>query len=439
MYKITANFLNKNKLFYKHQYGFREHHSTIHPITQYLNHIADINNKPNPELSMAVFLDLSKAFDTISHDILLDKLNKYGIRGIANDWFRSYLSDRKQYVDINGNTSSFHNLTCGVPQGSILGPLLYLIYVNDIAEATKSGVLSFADDTTLYLSNSNIKSLYEKGNQELNNLYKWFCANKLSLNTTKTKYIIIKPQQRIYCSDHLQLMINGNKVIKIANNLPEKSIKFLGMHIDENLSWKQHTNHINKKVSHAIFNINRAKHILPKSSLKTLYYALIHPHLMYGITLWGGANSSIINKTITLQKKAIRIISKASYNSHTEPLFKENNILKLKDLYEQQIAIFMHNWENNKLPTSFKNSFTQNCQINPTITTRQSNMFHIKPTKSKFVSNLPNIKFPSTWNKLKAAIDISNVNIKNKIKQYFISMYKNNIMCSNPNCKDCNQ
>jgi len=171
MYNITSKFLNKHNLFYKHQYGFRQKHSTIHPIIQYLNHIVEVNNKTSPEFSMAVFLDLSKAFDTISHNILLQKLSKLGIRGVANDWYRSYLSNRKQYVEVHGTSSDYKCIKYGVPQGSNLGPLLFLIYVNDISKATSANIISFADDTTLYLSDQNLVSLYEKGNQRLKELH----------------------------------------------------------------------------------------------------------------------------------------------------------------------------------------------------------------------------------------------------------------------------
>ncbi len=147
---------------------------------------------------MAVLCDLSKAFDVISHDILLRKLNTYGVRGIANDWFRSYLSDRHQYVEMEGNRSGILPIKIGVPQGSILGPLLYLIYVNDIGNSCKGNVLSFADDTTLYSSHSNIEQLFANANKHINDLYQWFCANRLSLNANKTKYIWLRKEDIKY-------------------------------------------------------------------------------------------------------------------------------------------------------------------------------------------------------------------------------------------------
>ena len=440
MFNNVVNFMNKQNLFYKNQYGFRQNHTTLHPIIQYLNHIADVNNKVKPELSLAVFLDLSKAFDTISHSILLEKLNNYGIRGTANDWFRSYLSNRKQYVEIHGTKSSYKSLTCGVPQGSILGPLLYLIYVNDIPQSCNSNILSFADDTTLYMSDTNINSLYKQANSELNDLYKWFCANKLSLNASKTKYIIIRPPQRNIDNNNLTLAINGQKISRISHDESEneKSFKFLGIHIDETLSWKYHINYINKKISNAVFHINKVKHNLPKSSLKTLYYALIHPHIMYGITLWGSACNASLKKTITLQKRALRIINKTPYNSHTEPLFKINNILKVNDLYEQQICIFMHKWENNKLPISFQDSYKLNCQVK-TVSTRQSNLFHVEQAKNQFIKNLPKYKFPTIWNKIKPNINSLHKSIQSQIKKHFISKYLCNIMCTNSNCHQCHK
>ena len=178
--------------------GFRPKHSTVHPILHLLNHCAEASNKIIPEYTLAIFCDLSKAFDVISHDILLKKLNTYGIRGNVNNWFRSYLSDRKQFVDIDENSSNNVNMQCGVPQGSILGPLLYLLYVNDISKSCRGNILSFADDTTLYMSNSNLNELFLEANSTINELFQWFCANRLSLNPTKTKYTIIRPFQQIF-------------------------------------------------------------------------------------------------------------------------------------------------------------------------------------------------------------------------------------------------
>ena len=150
----------------------------------------------NPEFTLTILCDLSKAFDVIDHKILLHKLHQYGIRGIVNKWFENYLKDRTQFVNFDDNDSTKRHILCGVPQGSILGPLLYLIYVNDIAKACDSNIFSFADDTTMVLSHSNLQTLFANANAHMNELYMWFCANKLSLNSGKTKYIVIRPKKK---------------------------------------------------------------------------------------------------------------------------------------------------------------------------------------------------------------------------------------------------
>ena len=194
MEKIVANrlvnYFNRYDLFYKHQYGFRKKHSTIHPIIHFLNHIANQKDISSKNITAAIFLDLSKAFDTISHKILLEKLEYYGIRGNANNWFRSYLQNRKQFLEIYDIKSEYADITCGVPQGSILGPILFLIYINDIGNSSKLNLLSFADDTTLYQSGDNYLTLMQNLNSEINSTFKWLCANRLSLNIKKTKYMI---------------------------------------------------------------------------------------------------------------------------------------------------------------------------------------------------------------------------------------------------------
>jgi hypothetical protein len=185
MYTKLMAFLTKNNILYKHQYGFRPKHCTVHPIMHLLSHCANASSKPEQEFTLAVLCDLSKAFDVINHEILLEKLKIYGIRGIVNDWFKSYLSERSQFVEIDNIKSQKLSIKCGVPQGSILGPLLYLIYVNDIGRSGKANILSFADDTTLYLSGTDLNKLYGDANKQINNLFEWFCSNKLSLNAKK--------------------------------------------------------------------------------------------------------------------------------------------------------------------------------------------------------------------------------------------------------------
>ena len=176
----------------EYQAMMRSNHNTIHPLLHFLNKINDSLNADQPEITLGIFIDLKKAFDTCDENILLAKLNHYGFKGSVKCWFHSYLTNRKQYTNINGTSSSFRKMTCGVPQGSILGPILFLILINDLSQCSKHFfTLLFADDTTLQLSSSDISDLYYTANIELLNVAEWFKANKLTLNISKTKYILL--------------------------------------------------------------------------------------------------------------------------------------------------------------------------------------------------------------------------------------------------------
>ena len=439
MYDKVMTYMNSQNILYKHQYGFRPQHSTIHPIIHLLNHCAEHTNKNIPEFTLAVLCDLSKAFDVINHDILLTKLNNYGIRGIANKWFASYLCERSKFVDIDGNISSSKSITCGVPQGSIIGPLLYLIYVNDIHRSCNSNILSFADDTTLFLSNSDIGSLYEEANKEMNSLYMWFCANKLSLNAKKTKYIILKPHSKKCSVENRKLSIDGVSLERIGNDCVSKSTKFLGICLDENLTWKHHIANVNSKISRALFSIKQVKNILPVSMLNKLYFALIHPHLIYGILSWGSAGKSTLQKTVTLQKRAIRMINKKSYNSHTDPLFLSSSIIKMQDLYNYQATIFMFDYTRKKLPSSFDSVFPYNCEIQNLRYTRQSRLLHIPRCESNFASKLPLYMLPSIWNKWSSHLSENTTRnqFRKHVKSTLINQYSSRVYCTNTFCKDC--
>ena len=375
MFKKVMSYLDSKNILYKHQYGFRARHSTIHPVILLLNHISEVNNSDPKQLTLSIFCDLSKAFDVINHKILLQKLHHYGFRGIVNDWFASYLSGRTQFVEIESAKSNILEINCAVPQGSILGPLLYLIYVNDIAKSTDGYILSFADDTSMYLSDPNIKNLYSRANIPMNDLFQWFCTNRLSLNPNKTKYIIFRPSHKyldltgLECIDNVPLQ-------QIGSNYDEKSTKFLGLNIDESLTWKYHVQNINNKISRSLFSIKQARNFLPLHSLKTLYFSLIQPLLTYGILEWGNANTSIIHKTTMMQKRAIRVINKATYNAHTDPLYKKSGILKLNDQYELQAILFVNDFLSDKLPASFENVFRLNSDVQSAYKIRQSNIVH---------------------------------------------------------------
>ena len=287
-----------------------------------------------------------KAFNTIDHGILCHKLEFCGVRGIALEWFRDYLNSRKQCVSFNNVFSGFKEITCGVPQGSILGPLLFILYVNDITNCSKLlKFILFADDTNLFYSHKNMEDFIATTNQELGHLSDWFKANKLSLNAGKTNFMLFGRKGQSV-KNELNITIDGNKIERVDH------VKFLGVHIDACLNWKQHTSHVSAKISKSIGIINKIKCILSNNLLKTLYYSLIYPYLVYCNILWGNACHVSLSKLITLQKRAIRIITRSKYLAPSKELFKSLNILNLADINKFQIGQFVYKSLNNLLPRS---------------------------------------------------------------------------------------
>ncbi len=428
-------YLESQNLLYKHQYGFRPKHSTIHPIIHLLNNITTENDKPSKNLTLAVFIDLSKAFDTINHDILLKKLDNLGVRGVSNTWFRNYLENRMQYMELNSAKSTLESLTCSVPQGSILGPILFLIYVNDICNCTRLDILSFADDTTITVSSADIDSLYTLMNSELKKLDCWFRANRLCLNVKKTKYILFRPGNMYIDTENRNITLNNQTVDQICHTGTEKSFKFLGLYIDETLSWKHHIQKICSKISRSNYIINKVKNLLPMKSLLTLYSSIVQSHINYGLIIWGNAKTA--HKIAKLQKKSIRIINCKPYRYHTEPLFKNNRILTVHDQYTHNILIFMHQLKYNKLPKSFDSLkyFEQENKRE----TRQINLANCFRFRTSFSSLLPYHQFPRVWNRLD--VDLHGINSLGNFKRLnrkrMLNNYENLVQCTNIRCKQC--
>lgn len=394
VHKRVSKFLETNNILFDNQFGFRQNRSTIDAITKFTTDISkSLNEKQS---TLAIFLDLSKAFDTIDHAILLHKLEYYGIRGVALEWFRNYLTNRTQYAHYLGTNSTTSTIKCGVPQGSVLGPLLFILYTNDLPNVIKhSNSILFADDTTIYLSGKDVNKLYTIMNKELDSLTDWFRANKLSLNVSKTNYMLLTN------SHHP----NPNNEIKLNNQTIDKCnhVKFLGLYIDEKLKWNEHTDAVKKKISKSYFAINKIKYILPRRNLVTLYYTLVYPHLTYGITIWGGAHDIHLKKIIIFQKKLIRLISNVPYNSHTGTLFKTLNLLKFHDIYELCIAKYVYKFLNKSLPHALSNIFTLSHDRHYH-KTRHSTALNLEPPNITIETSRRSILTNAIWNKIPSAL-----------------------------------
>ena len=243
-----------------------------------------------------IFIDLQKAFDTVNHIVLIDKLNYYGIRGIGNSWFKSYLSDRSQYVSVQGHDSDVKGINHGVPQGSVLGTLLFLIYINDLHKAIKkSSVYHFADDTNMLNINSSPKRMQKQMNIDLKCLYKWLLANKISLNCSKTELVIFHKPGYPIRNFNFNIKINGHKII------PTDHITYLGIYIDSTLSGSNHCKILSNKLTWAIGMLSKVRHYAPKEELKSIYYAIFLSNMVYGCQTWGQRGGSHIEKIIKLQ------------------------------------------------------------------------------------------------------------------------------------------
>lgn len=351
------NYLNEHKILYKNQFGFRKLHSTHLALLEITDTI--YKNLDDGNYLFSLYVDLSKAFDTVNFDILLQKLEYYGIRGSELDWFTSYISSRKQTVEIDKKTSESLETVCGVPQGSNLGPLLFLLYINDLPNS--SGILKyrlFADDTKIYIASKSLYEIQDLIDSEFPKLTEWFNANKLSLNLTKTHFVLYKPRNK---PEPLTLtLILNNEIIKRSSDA-----KYLGIYFDEQMTWNKQIEAVKLKLSKSIGIFYKLRRFLPNDILRTLYYAIIQPHITYGIMSWGSAAPTLISTIQGKQNRVIKIIYNLPWRQETKPIYFSYKFLKINEQYHMDILRFVHRYHNDLLPAAFESYFTPITAVNP--------------------------------------------------------------------------
>ena len=373
------------------QYGFRRGHSTYMAILDMVENIRKAWE--DGEHCLGIFIDFKKAFDTVDHSILLGKLYHLGIRGLPLELIRSYFSNRRQYVVFNGAESSQQEITVGVPQGSILGPLFFLLYINDLSRVSSFfRCILFADDTNIFASAKTKRELYDRVGVELGKLSDWFAHNKLTLNYSKTEYIDFSKPAVELSGNNFFLKIDGNLIQKVNES------KFLGVIIDRDLSWRGHIASVRSRLSQTTGIIGRARGFMNGAQLLLLYNTMVLPYLQYCLINWGNFdgdhNKGLRDGLLALQKTFVRIITGSHRFSHADPLFAKLGILKVVDLYNHSVRVFSFKLHKKLLPSGVSSMFDE---ISHTYNTRGAiNNLFVSHSDSRSIKSIA----PRVWNQL---------------------------------------
>ena len=396
-YATACNILSPN------QFGFRKGKSTQDAILLLTEEIYNSFNEDDGSFCINIFIDFQKCFDTIDHVLLINKMRLYGIDGAALCLLESYLSERSQSVRIGNVISSSCPVSRGVPQGSILGPLLFLYFINDAANISNNFVpILFADDTTLSFKCSTLTGSNTLCNNELEKFFEWSTANKLTINKSKTFYIL--HTYRTFNMEQSNITLNGHLLENFDKGM------FLGIMIDKKLTFQPHIDHISAKISKSIgilFKLSSLK--TPKPVLKQVYYSLIHSYLNYNICCYAGTYDTHLNRLFILQKRAIRIINSAPRLAHTNHLFYSSGILKIHDLYKLNVALIMY--EHRHLG-QYERSHSYDTRFRA----------NLLPNRSRLTvsQNSISVVGPNLWNTIPT--DIQNIPSRDSFK-YFYKKY----------------
>ena len=394
------SYLNKYDLLYERQSGFRANHSCETALTAIVDDwLTAIDNN---EIVGTVLLDLSKAFDLVSHSLLLEKLHKYQFSADSLKWFQSYFSERLQQVSISGKLSSSRTISSGVPQGSVLGPLLFLIYVNDLPLEIKKAIIDkFADDTTVTKTGNTVEQVADDLNEEMENAVNWFDKNHMSVNIGKTKAFFVSTVQ---------------KQSDIQNNLPDIKIgttklelsrkeKLLGVTIDNTLNWSAQVDATIKKCNSLLYLLGRIKIYLDIPTRKLYFNAYILPHLEYCNSIWGNCSGELIDKLIKFQKRAARLILDKDLSTPSSELFQQLGWMRFDEMVKYKKCILMYKSLNNLAPAYMSNKFTYSYDIhNLDLRSATNQWLYMPKPKLEIYRKSLSYSGPKLWNSLPESV-----------------------------------
>ena len=404
-----VSFFTKFSILSDSQFGFRKKKSTQDAIFHFSEKIYEALNSKKHNVSLLI--DLKSAFDTVNIPILLKKMELYGIRGVALSWMKSYLENRKIQVKYKNTLSTVKTVNIGLPQGSILGPIFFISYIDNLPLASKKLFSTlYADDTNFsYVDNNNFSSMVTVINSELEKVNQWTIANRLTINTNKTELIIFTNKTN-YSNENDKIYLNG----QIIDPVDHVRVRFLGVMIDKNLNFKMHIQHVLDKISKHAGILYKIKNQLPISARITYYNSFVLPYLTYNIVHWGNTNSVHLNCLVTMQKRIIRTISNAEFLAHTSPIFYRLGILKIEDLYNYLIVI-----------DTFKKFHTGIYSVTHSLDTRNRNRAQPKFHSLSRCQQSITYNGPIQWNLLPD--DLRKIDslplFKSKLKRYYIEKY----------------
>ena len=405
-----------NNLLAQHQYGFQSGKSAEHALIKFSGDIIDGFDRN--EVTVATYMDLSKAFDCVNHDILLAKLEHYGVNSVVRNWINSYLHDRSHLVCWNKQSSPMRRLNIGVPQGSILGPLLFLIYINDIVNSSnRLSFVLFADDTTVYTSGKSLNECIAHMSSELLHISNWFMSNKLTLNVDKTQVMFFSRRKKT--TPNIQVTLRGQPIANVTNT------KFLGVIVDEKLNWKDHISFIASKISKSNGVLFRIRNNLTREAKNLLYHSLIHPYLTYCNNVYASTYETNLRPLILSQKRVIRTLAHASRLDHSLPLFCEWKILPFQQTINFSASIFVYKYVNNLSYTEVE-FFSINDQL---YNLRNNADLHLSLNRSTQALLFLKYRAVKTWNSIPVEIRSSRTisNFKRKLKKYFFDLLQSEL------------